>query len=79
MLPRHPNAERLGPREAPRALITNLDPTATAEDCFTDEIFGPVYAQTNLPGKTSAEFLRRAVSFCNDTLQGTFSATFVAG
>jgi aldehyde dehydrogenase (NAD(P)+) len=77
VLARHPNAEQLGPREAPRALITNLDPTATAEDCFTDEIFGPVYAQTNLPGKTSAEFLRRAVSFCNDTLQGTLGVTIL--
>ena len=77
LLARHPNAEQLGPREAPRAFITNLDPAATAEDCFTKEIFGPAYAQTSLPGKTPAEFLRRAVSFCNDTLQGTLGVTIL--
>ena len=77
VLTRHPNAERLGPREAPRTLITNLDPAATAEYCFTEEVFGPVYAQTSLPGKTATDFLRRAVSFCNDTLRGTLGVTIL--
>ncbi|HXI84656.1 MAG TPA: aldehyde dehydrogenase family protein [Verrucomicrobiae bacterium] len=76
-LTRHPNAEQLGPREAPRVLITNLDPAATDEYCFTEEVFGPVYAQTSLPCKTPAEFLRRAVSFCNDTLRGTLGVTIL--
>src|SRR6266404_3038686 len=77
VLTRYPSAERLGPREAPRALITNLNPAATAEYCFTEEVFGPVYAQTSLPGKTPSEFLRRAVSFCNDTLRGTLGVTIL--
>lgn len=77
VLTRHPDAERLGPREALRTLITNLDPTAADEYCFTEEVFGPVYAQTSLPGKTAVEFLRRAVSFCNDTLQGTLGVTIL--
>jgi aldehyde dehydrogenase (NAD(P)+) len=77
VLSRHPDAERLGPREAPRTLITNLDPAAKSEYCFTEEMFGPVYAQTSLPGGTAAEFLRRAVSFCNDTLPGTLGVTIL--
>src|SRR5712675_565022 len=35
VLSQYPNAERLGPREAPRMLVSNLDPAAKNEFCFT--------------------------------------------
>ena len=77
VLARHSGAEQLGPREAPRTLITNLDPATTDEYCFTEEVFGPVFAQTSLSGKSATEFLRRAVSFCNGVLRGTLGVTIL--
>jgi aldehyde dehydrogenase (NAD(P)+) len=73
----HPNAELLGGGEVPRTLITGLDPHADQEYCFTTECFGPVYAQTSLPGSDPAEYLRQAVRFCNDKLQGTLGVTLI--
>ncbi len=71
----HPNAELLG--QAPCTLITGVDPNAEQEYCFNTEFFGAVYAQTSLPGQDTAEYLRNAVRFCNDKLQGTLGATII--
>jgi aldehyde dehydrogenase (NAD(P)+) len=72
----HPEAEILG-GEVPRTLITGLDPKTDNEYCFQKEFFGPVFAQTNLPGRDAAEFLRNAVQFCNEKLYGTLGATIL--
>jgi aldehyde dehydrogenase (NAD(P)+) len=77
-LARYPQAERLGPRDSLRTLITDLDPAVTDEYCFTEEMFGPVLAQTSLPGESAGEFLKNAVRFCNQTLWGTLGATVLA-
>jgi hypothetical protein len=58
-----------------RTLVTGLDAGDPGEPCFHEEIFGPVLAQTYLPGLTPAEFLGNAVSFANDRLSGTLGAT----
>jgi aldehyde dehydrogenase (NAD(P)+) len=72
----HPEAETLG-GEVPRTFITGLDPNAENEICFQKEFFSPVFAQTSLPGKDAAEFLRNAVQFCNEKLYGTLGATIL--
>ncbi len=72
----HPEAETLG-GDVPRTFITGLDPNAEGEICFQKELFGPVFAQTSLPGKDAGEFLRNAVQFCNERLYGTLGATIL--
>jgi len=76
-LARHPAAELLGSGPVPRTLITGLDPDRAGEACFTDEFFGPVLAQTSLPGRTPAEFLANAVRFANERLDGTLGASIL--
>jgi aldehyde dehydrogenase (NAD(P)+) len=70
----HPEAELFG-GDVPRTLIAGLDPAAADEPGFAEELFGAVLAETSLPGGSAAEFLRRAVDFCNDRLDGTLGAT----
>ncbi len=72
----HPNAELLG-GDVPRTLITDVDPNAEREYCFETEFFGPVFAQTCLPGQDAATYLRNAVRFSNDKLQGTLGASVI--
>ncbi|MBA3946481.1 MAG: aldehyde dehydrogenase family protein [Herpetosiphonaceae bacterium] len=80
VLAEHPEAERLDPSQpgsVPRTLVTNVDPANGDDACFTVETFGGVLAQTSLPGKSAAEFLREAVHFCNETLHGTLGANLL--
>jgi aldehyde dehydrogenase (NAD(P)+) len=72
----HPEAEILG-GDVPRTLITGLDPNVENEVCFQKEFFSPVFAQTSLPGKDTAEFLHNAVRFCNEKLYGTLGVTIL--
>jgi aldehyde dehydrogenase (NAD(P)+) len=71
--------ERLGPTGA-RALITNVPPDDD-EHAFTSEFFGPALAVTSLPGggedEDPADWLDRAVDFCNDSLDGTLGMTIL--
>ncbi|MFA5058213.1 MAG: hypothetical protein WC485_08885, partial [Opitutaceae bacterium] len=72
-----PTAEPIGPRTPgviPYTLVTNLDAKDIQNPLFTSECFMPVLAQTALPGRDAAEFLRHAVEFCNRTLWGTLTA-----
>ncbi|EFO80234.1 aldehyde dehydrogenase [Oscillochloris trichoides DG-6] len=71
----HPHAETFG-GEVPRTLIANINPTQD-DYCFQNELFGPVFAQTSLPGEDAATFLRNAVEFCNQRLMGTLGASIL--
>ncbi len=73
----HPKAELLGD-EVPRTLITDLNPEAENEYCFTHEFFGAILAEVDLPGDDPAGFLGNAVRFCNEKLYGTLGATILA-
>jgi aldehyde dehydrogenase (NAD(P)+) len=73
----YPAAETFG-GEVPRTLITGLDPNAGSDYCYATEFFGPVLAQTNIPGRDTAEYLSNTVRFCNDKLRGTLGATLIA-
>ncbi|MGB3542289.1 aldehyde dehydrogenase family protein [Rubrivirga sp.] len=72
-------AERLGATGA-RTLVENV-PAEPGEPAFTEEVFGPALAVTSLPGGTAgddaADWLDRAVDFCNEHVVGTLGATVV--
>jgi aldehyde dehydrogenase (NAD(P)+) len=72
-------AERLGegPDGVPRVFVPALDPEDAQEPLFREEVFGPVLAQTSLPGEDAATFLRNAVAFCNTVLRGTLGASIL--
>jgi len=75
----HSHAERLDiPLDGVyRTLVAGLDPRDSGEPLFRNEVFGPVLAQTALPGDDAAAFLRNAVTFCNETLYGTLGASVI--
>ncbi|MEU6577281.1 aldehyde dehydrogenase family protein [Streptomyces sp. NPDC046805] len=75
----HTQSELLGGDPAvPRTLLADLDPDDPDTAAFRTEYFGPVLGVTRLPGGTPAEFLDRAVDFCNDHLAGDLGAGLIA-
>ena len=74
---KHPHAEILDAGPVPRTLITDLDATGKDEYAFTTEFFGGVYATTKLGSQHPAEFVRAAVDFANEKLEGTLGAQFL--
>ena len=70
------DAEELG-GELSRLFIKGLDSSDSSNYNFTNEFFGPVYAQTSIEGDDAASFLENAVEFCNDKLHGTLGATIL--
>jgi acyl-CoA reductase-like NAD-dependent aldehyde dehydrogenase len=76
----HPEAERIGepgPGELPWGLAAGLDPEAADEMAFTTESFCSFFGAVALPAANPAEFVRRAVDFCNDRLWGTLNVTLI--
>ena len=76
----HPEAELYGTREdgrLPWALITDLDPNATDDPCFTTEAFCSVFAEVPLPSADVPDFLERAVEFANRYVWGSLNATLI--
>lgn len=76
----HPGAELHGEPaagELPWTFIPDLDPTAEDEPCFAVEPFCSLFSETALEAETAAEFVDRAVEFCNTRLWGTLTATLV--
>lgn len=68
----HPEA-RLVDGHQRVALLTEINP---GEDhpAFREEFFGPIYVTTSLPGATAEDFLRNAVDFANNRLEGNLGA-----
>lgn len=60
-----------------RGLITNLDPSDVNHTCFKNEFFTMALAQTYIEGVELETYLRNAVDFANDTLDGTLSVQFI--
>ncbi len=76
----HPEAELYGTRDdgrLPWALITDLDPGATDDPCFTTEAFCSVFAEVPIPSADTADYLERAVAFANDSVWGSLNATLI--
>ncbi|HTJ27663.1 MAG TPA: aldehyde dehydrogenase family protein [Candidatus Limnocylindria bacterium] len=79
VLASHARAERLGDGGdgVPRVFVPDLDPNDPEEPLFREEVFGPVLAQTALPGEDAATFLRNAVAFCNAVPRGTLGVSIL--
>lgn len=70
----HPEAETHGDHPG-RILIPDI--TDHDDMMVTTEVFASVLGVVRLPGATTAEFLRHATGFANDTLPGTLGATLI--
>ncbi|WP_418060749.1 aldehyde dehydrogenase family protein [Pimelobacter simplex] len=66
----YPEAEHVNGR-----LLLKVD-ESTSQDALTTEYFGPVLAHLELPG-AGTDFLRAAVGFSNDRLDGTLGASLI--
>ncbi len=76
----HPGSEVIGRRRPgvlPPALMADLDAAAGDLPAYRSESFCPITGETALGGTDAAEFLRRAVEFCNERLHGTLNAGIV--
>ena len=77
----HPEAELLGAgvpgKSLPWALIAGVDP-GSDDLVFSTDPFAPVLAETPLGASSVADFIDRAVGFCNDRLWGTLAAAVIA-
>ena len=58
----------------PWTFIPGLDPKDSENICFSQESFCSVQAETRLEADDAADFLLKAVDFCNNTLWGTLNA-----
>jgi acyl-CoA reductase-like NAD-dependent aldehyde dehydrogenase len=76
----HPAAELYGERadgRLPWGLITDLDPRASDDPCFTTEAFCSIFGELPLPSADVADYLQRAVAFANDSMWGSLNATLI--
>jgi hypothetical protein len=77
----HPEALELGAARddsLPWTLIEDVDPETAGEICFNVEAFCSLTSETALMADDEASFVDAAVSFCNDEVWGTLSATVLA-
>jgi len=75
----HPDATRIGEPgegELPWALA-ELDPESRDDIAFTTEAFCSFFGAVALPASGAADFVQRAVAFCNERLWGTLNATLI--
>jgi len=76
----HPDIELLGKGHwgsLPWGLITNLDP-CREDPALTTDPFTPILSETSLNSSSIADFVDRAVAFCNERVSGTLVATVIA-
>ena len=71
----HSNAKCLESK-VDRTIIYNVD-SQTNESCFSDEYFSPVLATVSIPGDNPSTFIRAAVQFANQKLNGTLGANII--
>jgi acyl-CoA reductase-like NAD-dependent aldehyde dehydrogenase len=76
----HPEAELLGeagPGGLPWTLIPGLAPAAEDEIAFTTESFTSVFGEVGIDAGGTVDFIRKAVSFANESLWGTLGCTII--
>ncbi|HEX8733111.1 MAG TPA: aldehyde dehydrogenase family protein [Ktedonobacterales bacterium] len=76
----HPEAERYGEASdgaLPWTLITGVDAQASDDICFTTEAFCALFSETTLEASSVADYVDRAVDFCNQQVWGTLNATLL--
>ncbi len=60
-----------------RGLITDIDPYDVENYCFHDEFFTMALAQTYVEGLDLDTYMRNAIDFANDTLDGTLGVQII--
>lgn len=76
----HPEMEQYGDRAGghlPWAIIPNLSAENQEDVAFRTEAFCGICAETTLEAGSVAEYLDRAVAFCNGALWGSLNATLI--
>jgi acyl-CoA reductase-like NAD-dependent aldehyde dehydrogenase len=76
----HPQAERFGATDngnLPWTLITDVDPKAEDDICFTTEAFCSLFAETALEANGVVDYIQKAVNFANEDLWGTLNVTLL--
>ena len=71
----HANAKSLN-CDVDRTIIYDVD-ALIDEPCFTDEYFSPVLTTVSLEGSDPAAFLKAAIKFANEKLDGTLGANII--
>ena len=77
----HPDARQIGdaPSEnLPWTVVRDVDATDTTNMCLNVEAFCSLTSETALAADSPAQFVERAVDFCNDVVWGTLSMTILA-
>jgi acyl-CoA reductase-like NAD-dependent aldehyde dehydrogenase len=77
----HPDARQIGdaPGEnLPWTLVRDVDASDTTHMCLNVEAFCSLTSETALAADSPAQFVERAVDFCNDVVWGTLSMTILA-
>ncbi|HEX9067588.1 MAG TPA: aldehyde dehydrogenase family protein, partial [Ktedonobacterales bacterium] len=76
----HPSAETFGtPQEGelPWTLIAGVSPDDDSQMVFTTEAFCSLFAESGLEASSTQDFLTKAVTFVNDHVWGTLSASIL--
>ncbi len=76
----HREVDQIGKNEKdalPWTLLPNLNPEEKDTLAFQRESFCAVTGETPLEAADPADFLEKAVSFCNETLHGTLNASII--
>ncbi len=76
----HPEAVQMGEAkgdELPWAMIPGVNPDNVEDIAFTTEAFCSVFAETALPAASVAEYIDKAVDFCNHKIYGTLNVTIL--
>jgi hypothetical protein len=77
----HPDAHEIGDATGDRmawTIIRDVDSTNPDEICLNVEAFCALTSETALEANSPADFVRRAVDFCNDVVWGSLSMTLIA-
>lgn len=76
----HPHAHVIGTvsgEKMPWTFVRDVDPSNADEICLNVEAFCALTSETALEADSPADFVRRAVDFCNDVVWGTLSMTLI--
>jgi hypothetical protein len=77
----HPDAHLIGDGSGdklPWTLVRNVDATNVNDVCLNVEAFCALTSETSLEADSPADFVTKAVDFCNNVVWGTLSMTLLA-
>jgi len=81
MLASHDDAQQIGDGSGdklPWTIVRNVDSAKFDDACFNVEAFCALTSETALEASSPADFVQKAVAFCNDVVWGTLSMTLIA-